>query len=509
MSQDVHVVLYTDGSARPNPGFVGWGCHGYIYDQTLTEYKKDKPHYCTTTGYVLKDSADLSSGTSQVVNVLTYLDFVGPSDQTASNNWAEIAAVYESILGILSKCQEKEQAVKSWLIFTDSEYVKKGITEYLAVWKRNNWIKFDGSSVKNEELWKKLDLLIQDIQRSGSSFTIKHIMSHRGYLGNTQADYLSVVAMNRSKNNKKSNEAMYDYHDPKKYWRNERPQSVEDRHPLIGFKRIYFNSLAQHNYMGHYYQVESGTKGENKDAMNGKRTSEAAFAVVRLQNPDPIVELLKRKQIQACDGYNLVMAMLLDTISTKEVSGHLEKYDEDCLHVNPRNFNLEFLDRRVLCESLNPSNLTPRSIDMLNFLEKVLENVRHVRHNENIHDIRKIQLQMHDITQIFFDTNEKGKTKLKKEFGVGIKSTSCSFSFTDGNANRHDLKAPIALGLDMPDRNALSKLSSMEPRLYLVYWLDSATALSYSVYVECSDGYGLWANAFSNKIYVPDSTSSS
>lgn len=497
MEKQYTAVLYTDGSARPNPGWFGWGCHGYIHDNEVYSPKKDDAFYCLEKSYVDKKTFESFSEKQTLVSPVVYIDFVGPSSVWSSNNWAEISALYESLMNIRTKYN-----IRKWFIHTDSEYVRKGITEYIHVWKKNNWIKTDGSSVKNEDLWKRLDFLIETIRKEGGEFQIDRIEAHKGLLGNTQADHLSVIAMNRSRTQKEDIKVQLDYSPVKKYWRNTKPDCVENRHPLICFKRIYFNSLAQHNYMGYYYLVESGTKGENKEKMNGKRTSEAAFAVVKLDIPDAIIEMVRKKQIEECDGINIVTSMFLDHISSKEIAGYLEKYGDSCLQVNRKNYNIEFLDRRTICETLNPSNLTPRTIDMLNFLERILNEIRGSNASKENSVFGSPKINVVNATDHFFEFNKKGKQTLKKEFGVGVKGTKLITDLVNGSDVYEKTTIPIAIGLDTPDRNSLAKLADYKSKISLVYWFDSEQCVSYATYLECENGYGLWANAFSNKIYL-------
>jgi ribonuclease HI len=504
---DIHVVIYVDGSARPNPGHVGWGCHGYLYSQVSNEVK-DRDVYETDQGFLLKDAVELSSGAAQCVEVLKYIDLVGPVfDTIGTNNIAEVCAFYESILTIQEYVKANDGKIKSWLIYTDSEYVRKGVTEYLHIWKRNNWVKQDGSIVKNKDLWLKVDLLVKDIVSIKVPLQIRHIDGHRGYPGNTQADYLAVIAMNMSTCAALGEEIDKKYlqlfSDKKQYWRESKSIWIKQRNPLLTFKRIYFNSLENTHLKGHYYLVDSGTKGKNHDAMSGKRTAEASFSIVKLHTPDPMIEMIMNRQIKGCQGDNIIAAVLMDVADSNEIAMHLEMYGDHAMQFNKRNYNLEFLDKRVITMNLIPSNLTPRALQTLNHLETVLNSVN-IDSIAPKHEI--VEIFTTDITEHFFAPVKK-KIELKKEFGVGVKSTQVYIKHTDENNFVHELKVPLVMGLDLPDRNALSKIAKNASTIAvkLVAWLDSCTALSYAVYIKYDEGYGIWSNAFSNKIYIPPS----
>ena len=79
-------------------------------------------------------------------------------------------------------------------IWTDSEYVQKGITQWIQTWKENGWKRRDGSrlvSVKNADLWRELDALAQD------HITFRWIKGHSNEEGNERADALAVMASSR------------------------------------------------------------------------------------------------------------------------------------------------------------------------------------------------------------------------------------------------------------------------------------------------------------------------
>lgn len=107
------ITIYTDGACSGNPGIGGWGAILLYQDHRKEIYGGDK--YTT-------------------------------------NNKMELMAVIEA-LSVLKKenCNIE--------IYTDSQYVKKGITEWLFGWKRNNWKNSKKQEVLNRDLWEKLDVL--------------------------------------------------------------------------------------------------------------------------------------------------------------------------------------------------------------------------------------------------------------------------------------------------------------------------------------------------------------
>ena len=113
------IKIYTDGSCLENPGNGGWAAI-IIDDGKKTEIKGSK--------------------------------------KNTTNNQMELLAPIEALKKI-----PKGSEVQ---IFTDSKYVKSGITEWIHNWKKNGWKTADKQPVKNKELWEELDLLANEFEIS-------------------------------------------------------------------------------------------------------------------------------------------------------------------------------------------------------------------------------------------------------------------------------------------------------------------------------------------------------
>ena len=113
------IKIYTDGSCLENPGNGGWAAI-IIDDGKKTQIKGSK--------------------------------------KNTTNNQMELLASIEALKKI-----PKGSEVQ---IFTDSKYVKSGITEWIHNWKKNGWKTADKQPVKNKELWEELDLLNNEFEIS-------------------------------------------------------------------------------------------------------------------------------------------------------------------------------------------------------------------------------------------------------------------------------------------------------------------------------------------------------
>jgi ribonuclease HI len=138
------IKIYTDGSCLGNPGFGGWAAIIFLNDKKIKIKGKKK---------------------------------------NTTNNQMELMAPIKALKKI--PVGEKVQ------IYTDSKYVKMGMTEWVETWKKNNWKTSSKKKVKNKDLWKKLDHLSEKYQ-------IKWlwVKGHSGDITNEEVDQLAREAAN-------------------------------------------------------------------------------------------------------------------------------------------------------------------------------------------------------------------------------------------------------------------------------------------------------------------------
>lgn len=133
------VTIYTDGACRGNPGPGGWGA--------VLQYGEHQREL-----------------------------YGGESDTT--NNRMELTAALQALEALREPCEID--------LTTDSEYVRKGITEWLPAWKKRNWKTADRKPVKNADLWQALE------QAAARHRVRWHwVKGHSGHNGNEQADMLA------------------------------------------------------------------------------------------------------------------------------------------------------------------------------------------------------------------------------------------------------------------------------------------------------------------------------
>ena len=138
------VVIYTDGACRGNPGPGGWGA-------ILIAANGTEKQLCG-------------------------------GERATTNNRMELMAAIQALEALKKPCKVE--------LHTDSQYVMKGITEWVRAWKLRGWKTAAKQPVKNDDLWKRLDEA-----RARHDVDWRWIKGHAGHAENERADALARAGM--------------------------------------------------------------------------------------------------------------------------------------------------------------------------------------------------------------------------------------------------------------------------------------------------------------------------
>jgi ribonuclease HI len=133
------VVIHTDGACSGNPGPGGWGAVLHFKDQ----------------------EKELWGG-----------------ELATTNNRMELMAAIQALEALKKPCKVE--------LHTDSQYVQKGIGEWIHSWKKRGWLTADKKPVKNDDLWKRLDAA-----RLRHEVDWRWVKGHAGHEFNERADALA------------------------------------------------------------------------------------------------------------------------------------------------------------------------------------------------------------------------------------------------------------------------------------------------------------------------------
>jgi ribonuclease HI len=455
-------VIYTDGSARPNPGNIGWGAHGYLYQNITSKPISISKHIITNEGYLYPEKF---KNTTKPVEPIEYIDIVGSKDTPCgTNNQAEIQAILTTLNALLDK------GIEDLYIISDSEYCINIATEYLKTNKKTSYS-------ANMELWLNLYKALDKYTEKNIKVSFNWIKGHSDNVGNDTADYLSVIGTNHSRDEKEILDIQFN--PTKKYW--EPP--VNDN-PLLSFNRCYFNTFKRFNILGQYFIADPGPN----EMLIGKRIAETGLAVIKLKEPDPIIEDIKSRQYEvAADTGNIAMINLAK-MYTPSVYKYLSKYGKYCLNKNKRFNSLDFIDNKPITIEITPVGLSLRAIEAFNTLEDILDNYDNNPHIEAI-----------DITDHLYELEVKKKSTnliLKKDIDTSYKNLNVTYTL-DNKA----IKIPLMLNVDLPNRNKLKKLESYNPKVKLIIWSKQPTSFRYCCLIESDIGTGVWSNYYADRIF--------
>ena len=148
------ITIHSDGACDGNPGPGGWAA--------VLEYGPRKKE-------------------------------VSGSVMAATNNRMEMQAAIEALRLLKEPCEVE--------FYTDSEYLREGITSWVPVWKRKGWKTRERQPVKNADLWRTLDELA-----SGHKVNWHWLKGHAGHVLNERCDQLAVAAIQRLRSQHKPEE---------------------------------------------------------------------------------------------------------------------------------------------------------------------------------------------------------------------------------------------------------------------------------------------------------------
>ena len=463
----VGFIAYTDGGCRPtNPGYGGYGFHGYVYsDQPPKKGTGNSKVHPTAEGYSDKK-------TDPAVKPLHYVDGYGSIAGMVTNNVAEITAASWALK------QAQEYPLQKVTIVTDSKGVVEAANTWIGNWMRNNWTKSDGSPVANKEYWIHLNDNMDVLRKKGIEVEFKWIKGHNDHVGNEAADKLATMGVMRCRKGETFNQVTTD--PPEGYW-----NKVPDRHPLLAHRTLYMASDATHHTPGEYYLGNHG----KEDELLGTRRADGAYAYVNTP-PDPAIEAVRSKVAEMAKGRNTVLGIKLDQVFERETNGYLMKYGDICLYQShPIKLDLCFLDKTPVVTDYHPPRLSLRAVDSLTELKDIF-----LRATVNKDPL----FTRTDITQSFFEV-QKEKPTLKKEVLVGQATWTVEIK---NGINEAPTKLDLAMGIDCPGRNALKKMEELNPTIEIITWAESDKMIRFACLCSMDGASGIFAGMYSNIRFI-------
>lgn len=470
------IVLYTDGSFQKN--LAGWGVHGYTYHNKPMSSKASTRQQPTAEGY--KEVA-----LEETCTVIEFYDAFGKVDGRATNNTAELTAAIEGFKIAF------ESGAQSLVMRPDSEYVIKGLTQWIKKWIKENWIKTDGNPRENKELWLELLDYKKRWEDRGYKFKIDWVKGHSNDIGNDKADQNAI----RGGGAQSSAPVQVKLDGEKVTKLKKKPVS-----PMLLETRMVFGINSDQVTNGVYYTYNLGRmhnagfkprdtakdKLAKADLLFGRRIAEATFGVYKAKEIDDYLETLKQIHTDALGTdlpelgiinlANACRASYRQTIETMGVAGLL-KFDD--IHV------LATPEMGLISKTLNPPRMANDAVSEFNQMERRL--------NEYIDGKLGSSVDLVDITSDFYEVVEGKKTvtQLKKHITQNTTHLDIPIKYKGQKVN-----VKLCLAIDIPSRNQLNRMACEGIKVELMVIPLGPCAYQYSTVFTAEDGHAIFGSPY-------------
>lgn len=421
---------------------------------------------------------------TKVATPMVITEKVIPLQQNETSNAAELTSFVEALKLAKGKAMT--------YLFSDSEYVVKGVTEYMPNWKARDWRKSDGEEVKNLEFWLEIDGLLEDLAQMGTVCIITHINSHRGNYGNEQVDDMATLATMVSAN--------FSFDDiSRTYLLSEISDQIPDKHipRQCSLKWIYRFTNSEEmtakidgqEWFG-YLTGDHVRKSSAPPQLVGKPQPDACYGLVYRRDAIPLVKTLAdevhkrvyRDSVNEMDQFNFFTLLNAGNIN-RDCTGQALKFGLDALKYSYSQHYLENLSGDPLVISMHKPMLSRRLFDICDTMNLLLGSTM---------------------------SSLGIKTELATGDAKGIEIMDITEHFTDGKKMHqlndsalelevHDVKLRLAIGIDVPTRAVLMDEAKHNLQVKLITYNSTKNAFNYFCYVESDNLYSIWYNPYSNR----------
>jgi ribonuclease HI len=475
------IVLYTDGSFRHN--VAGWGVHGYTFKDEPLKSKAATKQQPTSEGY--KDVP-----LDETCTVVDYIDAFGRVEGRATNNTAELTAAIEGFrIALKSGAQN--------LVFRmDSEYVRKGMTQWVQKWVKEGWVKADGTPRENKELWLELLEVQKQWVERGYKYNAIWIKGHSNDLGNDKAD------VNAARGGGCAPDATVEVKQDGAKVNKLKKIAVS---PLILETRMVFGINSGKEPDGYYYTYNLGRmhnaghkprdtakdKLAKSDLLFGRRIAEATYCVYKANEPDEYLEHIQKLHASVYGTENPELAIInLANACNARQRNNIELLGADGLLKFDDIYVLATPEMGLVSRTLNPPRMANDGIREFNAME--------IRLNEYMAGKLGSSVDVIDITSHFYEVvvGKKTVTQLKKSITQNTPHMDIPVKYKGRPIN-----IKLVLGIDIPSRNQLNRISSEGVKVELLISPLGPLAYSYSTVFVTEDGSAIFSAPYAQFLF--------
>uniref|UniRef100_A0AB39CDA9 ribonuclease H n=1 Tax=Pseudomonas phage RVTF4 TaxID=3236931 RepID=A0AB39CDA9_9VIRU len=476
------IVLYTDGSFRQNK--AGWGIHGYTYNNVAMSSKANTKQQPTAKGY--KDVP-----ASETVTVIDYIDAYGRVENNPTNNTAELSAAINAFDYAI------KTESKSLTMLMDSEYVRKGLLNFVPKWQKNNWIKSDGNPVANVDYWKQLVELKTSWEEPKRKLELLWIKGHSNDMGNDKADANALLGG--------GHEAKAPPVEVKQAGEKINKLKKQPVNPLVMESRLLFgfntgeepdgyyymyNLGRMHNY-GHKPQDTPKDKLAKADLLVGRPISEATFGVYKAYEPDSYLEELIGLHAKAFPSDNPELGIInLANAYNANIRNNIETAGSDLLTKHDDILVMATGDYKLISRTLNPPRRANDAVMVFHQLQRQLDDYLTGKLGDGI--------ETFDITADFFEQVSSGKKEIRqllKSITQQTESVNPKIKFRG-----QEIELRLCLGLDIPTRNQLNRIGAGYTKAEVLVIAVGPMAYTYATVFMTDEGSAIYQSPYTQFI---------
>ena len=433
------VVLFCDGSCRPNPGYAGFGILGYVFKDSEKPKNHKHPHHATLYFTPTGIQKEKSESPIEVIDIIEVIQ--GLSNNQSTNNEAELNAIVTGL-----QLVKNIEDIGEVTIFTDSNYIVTAFNENLEKWKANNWKRIDGKPIIHLPEWSIIDDINELFKQQDIKLNINWIKGHSDNYGNNIADIYSVIGSNAAKQlmsgkNEVILNQVISYADYKK--------SYNSKDFIFYFRDMYFSSdkLDDVNYCF--------ISTSDDPALLGKRNNSSIF-VSNVGYVPSVISKIKEFYRSIQRNYITTCCIKINKLENKDIYRLTEFINSDFLLIKSASSQ----NKAYYLVGDNTPFLYENTVSFP-FIVNASAMFNRMTYIDSVIDEQMPNIYKYDVTDIFMD-KENNKLKLTNK--------DKNIDLSEMIKNDIELKQSliIKLGYDIPNFLALKNIEEEIEKIFMV-----------------------------------------